>query len=207
MPENGYKVIAFDCDGVMFDTKFANESYYNSILTYLHLPPMTKEQAAYSHMHTVEEALSHIISDPNLRIKANEYRKEMTYLPFMKLMVIEPHLKPLLNKIRPSRFTAIATNRTDTMQRVLLDHGLTDHFDLVISASDVKNPKPSPDQLHKILEHFDITPSQMLYIGDSRLDELAATAAHVPFVAYDNSNLTADYHIKTLYEIEEILNL
>jgi phosphoglycolate phosphatase-like HAD superfamily hydrolase len=41
----------------------------------------------------------------------------------------------------------------------------------------VENPKPSPDQLIKILEHFNIEPYQLIYIGDSKLDEIAAKAA------------------------------
>ncbi len=207
MPVNAFKIVAFDCDGVMFDTKQANEAYYNSILAHLGLPPMTPEQSAYAHMHTVKGALSHLITDPEMLAAADEYRREMTYLPFMKLMAIEPNLKHLLNKIRPNYKTAIATNRTNTIGQVLIDHDLDQHFDMVVSARDVKNPKPFPDQLEKILAFFNAIPGEMLYIGDSQLDELAAKAARVPFVAFDNSNLEADYHITNLKEIESILKL
>ena len=207
MSSNTYKVIAFDCDGVMFDTKKANVAYYNSILDFVKMPPMTAEQAQYAHMHTVDEALDHLIKAPDIRSKVEKYRQQMNYLPFMKLMVIEPYLKQLLDKIRPVYSTAIATNRTDTIRRVLSDFGLTDGFDLVVSALEVKHPKPFPDQLLKIEMHFGIKASQMLYIGDSKLDELAAKAAQVPFVAFNNPQLTADYHIRNLKEIESILGL
>jgi phosphoglycolate phosphatase len=207
MSSNSYKVIAFDCDGVMFDTQKANEVYYNTILDFVEMSPMTTEQAQYAHMHTVDEALDHLIKAPDIRSKAEKYRRQMNYLPFMKLMVIEPYLKQLLDKIRPVYSTAIATNRTDTIRRVLSDFGLTDGFDLVVSALEVKHPKPFPDQLLKIEMHFGIKASQMLYIGDSKLDELAAKAAQVPFVAFNNPQLTADYHIRNLKEIESILGL
>ena len=207
MSSNTYKVIAFDCDGVMFDTKKANVAYYNSILDFVKMPPMTAEQAQYAHMHTVDEALDHLIKAPDIRSKVEKYRQQMNYLPFMKLMVIEPYLKQLLDTIRPVYSTAIATNRTDTIRRVLLDHDLTDSFDIVVSALDVKHPKPFPDQLLKIKMHFGIKTSQMLYIGDSNLDELAAKGAQVPFVAFNNSQLAADYHIRNLKEIESILGL
>lgn len=207
MPQNRFKVVAFDCDGVMFDTKKANDTYYNTILDHVHLPPMTPTQADYAHMHTVNEVLDHLIQDPDLRRTADEYRKEMGYQPFFKLMTIEPHLKTLLHKIRPAYSTAIATNRTNTISQVLLDHGLESQFDLVVSALDVEHPKPSPDQLQKILAHFEINASQLLYIGDSSVDELAADAADVPFAAFDNPQLTANYHIKGLKDIEAILGL
>jgi len=207
MAVNPYKVVAFDCDGVMFDTKKANDAYYNSILNFFNMSPMTTEQAAYAHMHTVEEALNHLFNEPDIRSKAEKYRKEMAYQPFMELMVIEPYLKKLLAKIRPTYSTAIATNRTNSIQRVLLDHGLRHDFDLVVSALDVANPKPFPDQLLKIVMHFQIKMSQILYIGDSKVDELAAKAAQVPFASFNNPKLSADYHINNLKEIEEILGL
>jgi phosphoglycolate phosphatase-like HAD superfamily hydrolase len=204
---DSYKVVTFDCDGVMFDTQKANDAYYNSILNFFNMPPMTADEAAYAHMHTVEEALNYLFNEPDIRSKAKKYCKEMSYQSFMKLMIIEPNLKQLLAKLRPTYFTAIATNRTNTIQRVLLEHGLTHYFDLVVSALDVTNPKPSPDQLLKILMHFEINTSQMLYIGDSKLDELAAKAAQVPFAAFDNTTLNADYHVNNLKEIEAILGL
>jgi phosphoglycolate phosphatase len=207
MSSSSYKVIAFDCDGVMFDTLKANEVYYNTILDFVKMPPMTAEQAQYAHMHTVDEALDYLIKAPDIRSKAEKYRRQMNYLPFMKLMVIEPYLKQLLNKLHPAYSTAIATNRTDTIRRVLSAHGLTDGFDLVVSALDVKHPKPYPDQLLKITSHFGIKASQMLYIGDSKLDELAAKEAQVPFAAFNNPQLAADYHINHLKEIESILGL
>lgn len=203
---NQYKVVAFDCDGVMFDTRNANDAYYNSILAHFQMPPMTPEQAAYAHMHTVAEAITHLFADPNLRAAADAHRKARSYLPFMRLMVIEPHLRPLLEKIRTTHATAIATNRTDTIGQVLNDFELKQYFDLVVSALDVERPKPFPDQLHKIIDHFNIKPAQLLYIGDSQVDEAAARAAGVVFAAFDNPGLSAQYHVKTLNEIESILD-
>ena len=121
--------------------------------------------------------------------------------------MIEPHLKALLSKLRPAFKTAIATNRTDTMDRVLEVHDLEGQFDLVVTASDVRHPKPHPEQLLMILGHFQIPPDRMLYIGDSALDAQSAQAAHVPFVAFRNASLPAWIHIQHLQQIEEILGL
>ena len=122
-------------------------------------------------------------------------------------MEIEPYLKPLIETLRPRYKTAVATNRSDTMDRVISEHGLEGYFDLVVCASDVDHPKPHPDQLIKILEHFGIEPCDSLYVGDSELDEIAAKAAEVPFVAYKNRSLSADFHIQSLKQIAEILGV
>jgi phosphoglycolate phosphatase-like HAD superfamily hydrolase len=44
-------------------------------------------------------------------------------------------------------------------------------------------------------------------VGDSKLDQIAAKLADIPFVAYKNRALAADYHIESLQEIEKILSL
>jgi HAD superfamily hydrolase (TIGR01549 family) len=204
---NNVRVVAFDCDGVMFDTRDANQAYYNHILAHVGKPAMTPEQFAFTHMHTVDESLKHLMPEPSLLSAATSYRKKMSYRPFIQLMRLEPDLLPLLQKLKPTYYTAIATNRTDTMDRVLQTHNLEAFFDMVVTAMDVARPKPHPDQLEKINRRFDIEPRQTLYIGDSELDEAAARAADVSFVAYRNSSLAADFHIDRLGEIAQLLHV
>ncbi|MCJ7542099.1 MAG: HAD family hydrolase [Desulfobacterales bacterium] len=201
------KVVAFDCDGVMFDTTKANMSYYNEILEHFGQPTLTPDQFAYCHSHTADQSIAHLFNDAKSFREAQNYRKSMSYIPFLKYMVLEPYLKPLLEKLRPRYKTAIATNRSNTMDRVLSEHGLEGYFDLVVSSNDVDRPKPYPDPLIKILEHFEIEAYNTLYVGDSELDEIAAKAAGVPFVAYQNRSLSANFHIKSLKEIAQILDI
>ena len=204
---NNIKVVAFDCDGVLFDTKKANMAYYNRVLNQFDMPAMTKEQFDFTQMHTVNQSLAYLFDDKATLEAAQAFRKNISYIPFLKFMEIEPHLKPLLKKLRPDFKTAIATNRTDTMDRVLTEHGLTELFDLVVTASDVKRPKPDPEPLVKIIEYFGLDPQHMIYVGDSKLDESAAKSAGVVMIAYKNRFLSADFHIESLKEIEDILSI
>ena len=201
------KIVGFDCDGVMFDTINSNTIYYNSILEHFDRSEMTDDQRSYVHMHTVDEALFHLFNDQTEYEDAQAYRRSLDYTVFLKHLKIEPFLKPLLTKIKPKFNTAIATNRTDTMQTLLADNKLEEYFDIVVTASNVEFPKPYPDQLLKIINHFNLKPENMIYVGDSSLDELAAKAAGVTLVAYQNSSLSADFHINSLKEMEKILDL
>ncbi|MFW5908882.1 MAG: HAD family hydrolase [Desulfosalsimonas sp.] len=198
------KVVAFDCDGVMFDTKTANQTYYNDILTYLGKPPMTGQQFAYCQMHTVDEALAYLFPDKDEFARAQAFRKKNGYGPYIRYMKMAPDLVDVLSWCKPGFGTAVATNRSDTMNRVLEIHGLEKYFDLVVTALDVKNPKPHPEQLIKITDHFRVSPGQVLYIGDSQVDEQAARAAGVILAACCNPSLAADYHIRRLAEIKAI---
>lgn len=200
-------VVAFDCDGVMFDTTEANRTYYNRILAHFGLPLLNDRQFAYTHMHTVDASLDYILPDTHIRKQADEVRKNLNYFSLIPFMKIEPGLIPLLRKLKPAYKTAIATNRSDTMNRVIQEHHLEGFFDLVISARDVERAKPFPDPLIKILDYFHVAPEQTIYIGDSKVDEEAAKASGMPFVAYGNKDLSADFHINSLQEIEALLEL
>jgi HAD superfamily hydrolase (TIGR01509 family) len=199
------RVVAFDCDGVLFDTIEANRHYYNHILGHFGQPPMRAEQLLYVHSHTVQEALENLFEDPAQRKAAHAFRKTIDYAGILKHLTIEPHLVALLDWMRGKFKTAIATNRTDTMPRLLSEFGLTDRFDLVVTSLDVERPKPYPDPLLKILAQFQAAPRQSLFIGDSDVDEKTARAAGVPFVAYRNVSLSAEHHIDSLKDLRPLL--
>jgi len=201
-----FKVITFDCDGVMFDTEAANRAYYNDILARFGRPPMTGEEFEYAQMQTVDNAIIRFFPEPEAYAAAQAFRRTQGYTPYIRYMEMEPDLIPLLEYCRTSLKIAVATNRSDTMKRVLGTHGISGYFDMVVTALDVANPKPAPDPLVKILDHFGIAPSEMLYIGDSKVDEVAARAAGVPLAVLRNPVLKADYHIWQLSEIKGILD-
>jgi len=202
----GFKIIAFDCDGVMFDTEKANKAYYNDILAFFGRPPMTAAQFAYAQMQTVDKSIEMLFPDPADYVKAQAYRKTNGYGPYIKYMEMDPDLVPLLEDLRAGCRTAVATNRTDTMKSVLEIHGIASYFDKVATALDVKNPKPAPDVLLCLMDYFAVKPHEMLYIGDSTVDGAAARAAGVPFAACRDPKLDADYHINRLGEIRAIVN-
>ena len=195
--------VIFDCDGVMFDSRKANENFYNSILSHFGLPPMTPEEIEFVHMNTAVESLNHIFgNDPN-RAKAQEYRLKMDYTPFVKDMVMEPGLKELLDLLKPQYGLAVATNRSNTIGKVLEVNGLSSYFDIVVSSLDVRNPKPHPESIFKILDFFRLTPSQAIYLGDSAIDSETAKAGGVAFAAYKNKELPADYYVDHLMDLAE----
>jgi len=199
--------VAFDCDGVLFDTAQANRYYYSHVLQHFGRPALTEQQFRYVHMHTVHESIAYLFPEENILEAVHEFRKTMDYQKYLSYLTVEPQLVSLLGKLRPQKKTAIATNRTDTMEQLLAEFDLDGYFDLIVTSSDVEQPKPHPEVLLKILNYFNLSPHQVIYIGDSQVDELAARAAKMPLVAYRNRELEAEYHINSLGELEELLNI
>ena len=132
-----FKVVAFDCDGVLFDTEQANRVYYSNILQHFGRRTVTDEQLVYVHMNTISEALAYLFPDEKTLAAAHLFRETMDYQQYLGYFTVEPHLVSLLQKLKPKFKTAIATNRTDTMNRLLAEFNLGGHFDLVVTASDV----------------------------------------------------------------------
>jgi phosphoglycolate phosphatase len=189
------KLVAFDCDGVLFDSRQANIAFYDAILAHFDRPPLSPESVDYIHSHTVGESLLHLFQGYADLEAVARFSRSFDYHPFISMMVEEPHLRDFLRFLRPDRHTALATNRTTTTGAVLSYHGLADKFDLVVSAQDVRHPKPHPESFQRILEHFGLEPHEAIYIGDSRVDEAFAANAGVPLVAYRNPELNAAHHL------------
>lgn len=201
-----YQLVIFDCDGVLFDTEDANYAYYNYFLEHFGGQPMTREQFEFVHSHTIDQALNFLFDgDQEIIRQAYEFRKTIDYKEFLKYLTIEPSLVNLLAQLRPATKTAIATNRTDTMHRLLEEFGLEDMFDMVVTCLDVTHPKPHPEPLQKILAHFNIDVQDALYVGDTDVDAQAAAAAAMPFAAYRNPGLSATYFINSLQELADIV--
>jgi len=189
------KLVGFDCDGVLFDSRQANIVFYNDILERFGFPPMAPLEVDYVHSHTFRESIEYLFRESPVLEEALDFCRTIDYQRFIPMMVEEPHLREFLGFLRPRFYTALATNRTTTTHAVLQYHRLADQFDLVVSALDVTRPKPHPDSLWRILAYFKLAPEEVIYIGDSKVDEEFAHNAGVPLVAYRNPHLKADFHL------------
>jgi len=197
------KLIVFDCDGVMFDSKKANCMYYNHLLTHFELPPMAESEEDFVHMSSVADSVRYIFrhySIPSLQ-EVNAYRQSLKYAPFLKYMEMETDLVEFLKITSKYYHLAISTNRTDTMIPLLKSYGLEDYFGKVVTAATAKRPKPAPDGLLEILAHFNCTPEESVFIGDSIIDEQHAGSCGVPLIAFKSPELQAGFHVNNFMEI------
>lgn len=199
------KIVIFDCDGVLFDSKEANRHYYNHIRLRFGHPPIDDDELIYVHTHHVMNSIKHIFRHyPNTLKKADEYRCQVDYMLFLEHMIMEPDLPEFIKFLKPHHKTAISTNRTSTMSPLLKTFKLTNSFDQVVTALDVKQPKPHPEALIKILDHFTLNVEEAVFIGDSMVDQEHAAAIGMRFIAFKNSQLAADYHVTNFMDISRL---
>ena len=197
------KLIVFDCDGVMFDSKQANIQFYNHLLAHFSQPLMNKDAEEFVHMSSVADSLDYIFQNaPHIpREKIVQYHSEVGYDPFLQYMNMESDLVDFLEKTKNSYKLAISTNRSNTMIPLLQEYKLEKYFEKVVTALTATRPKPAPDGLLEILEHFNCTPSEAIFIGDSIFDLQQASTCQVDLIAFKNSSLDRTYHVESFTEI------
>ena len=126
-------------------------------------------------------------------------------------------IKELLEEIGQKYRLAIATNASDIFAHKILSHlDISHHFDEVVGANQVRNPKPKPDMLLKIIDKYQIDKDKTVLIGDSHKDFFAAKSAGIGsilvnwgFSNHKNSavNTTEDLRDILLMYPQEITNL
>jgi phosphoglycolate phosphatase len=184
---NGYKAVIYDCDGVIFDSLEANFVFYSKVLEHFGRSPIDRNDGEIMnllHTYSSRDVLARFFAKDDDYEAALGFAGSIDYRELLPFMRMEEGFRETLEVLRGDMLLAICTNRSTSMEMVLEHFGLAEYFSCVMTASRVRNPKPHPEPLLKILEQFAIMPGEALFVGDSELDRMASEAAEVPFVAY-----------------------
>ena len=199
------RCVIYDCDGVLFDSLEANTKLYNDLCAMVGRNPLREDEMHYVHTHTVFEALHFIFGKENdLEMKALEILKEKrldlkNYVSYLKM---EPHLLQTLEKLRERGIVrAINTNRTTSMPYIMENFNLSPYFEMVVTALDVKKPKPHPESIEKIIEGFRLKKEEAVFVGDSDVDQQTAMSSGVKFIAYKNKEIANGLFIEDHLDI------
>ncbi len=199
------QLIIYDCDGVLVDSRRANEAYYNHILRHFGLAPLTPGSLNLVQSATAREVIETLFVGTGLTDEAQRFQASLSSDRFNALIRLEPHVKEVLLKLRRTHRTALVTNRGKSLPDLLTRYGLATLFDLVISGLDVKHPKPHPEGLLIVLDGFSTKPGCALYVGDSQVDGIMCQRAGVSFVAYKNRTIAAAYHLHNHQDLLKLL--
>jgi phosphoglycolate phosphatase len=112
----------------------------------------------------------------------------------------------LLTRLRTGGLQiAVFTSDEPEPTTMFLDRfDLHDIVDVVITAADVQQPKPSPEGLFVIAGALGVTPSQLLMVGDSIADRDAALHAGALFVSVGHATRAADGAHASVDDVAEL---
>jgi HAD superfamily hydrolase (TIGR01509 family) len=191
--------VIYDCDGVLFDSIEANMRIYNDLCSAVGRTPLKEEEIKYVHSHTVYEAL-HLVfgQESGLEKRALELIKQVDMKEYVGYLKMEPYLLQTLNLLKATGvLRAINTNRTTSMKYLMERFHLWPFFDMVVTALDVKNPKPHPESIEKIIQQLNLSKEEAVFVGDSEVDQQTARSSGVKFIAYKNKEIASDVFIES----------
>jgi len=203
------RCVIYDCDGVLFDSLEANTKLYNDLCSMVGRGPLRENEMQYVHTHTVFEAIHFIFGGKNdLEKKALEILKQKqidlkNYVTYLKM---EPHLFQALDKLKEKEILrVINTNRTTSMKYIMERFNLWPYFEMVVTALDVKNPKPHPESIEKIVAAFKLKKEEAVFVGDSEVDQQTAKSSGIKFIAYKNKEIANDAYIEDHLDLLRII--
>jgi HAD superfamily hydrolase (TIGR01509 family) len=181
MTRRKIQAVAFDMDGLMFDT----ESLYNDVGREL----MRRrgfdypDDLCHAVMGTPPEAsFTTMINWFSLTETWQELQEESDAV-FLELVKggfdMMPGLPELLAEIeRLGLPKAVCTSSSPKLvEPVLAAHNMAPRFDFILTAADVVQGKPNPEMYLKAAARFGIEPSSMMVLEDSVLGTQAALAS------------------------------
>jgi len=200
------KAVIFDLDGVIFDSRHVNILYYNHILEKVGLPPTAEQAAEVIHREDMINSLKYLMGEGEKFNQAMAYWRGMDPAPFIAELRLFPHVRETLAGLAGRFALAVATNRTQTAVPSLEYFGLAGFFPLVVTPMHTKVAKPDPYFMHYTLGELDLKPEQVLYVGDSIVDEKLCQDSGVRLVAFANPELAAWAHVNCHKELLGLLS-
>ena len=187
MSEARYRAYLFDLDGTLVDSVPDIDQALNHALATADLPPvvesLTRHWIGHGSRTLIQQALQHH------QQSADTTAIDQLIGPFLShykanIAVhskIYPQVRETLSTLQQagSKLAVVTNKLTELSEPLLKDIGLYDFFDLIVCGDTTAQPKPAADPIVLCLEHFDLTPPQVLMVGDSETDVLAAKAAKV----------------------------
>lgn len=199
------KGVIFDCDGVVVDSRQLCRFVYNHLREKLELKPLTQEQEEFVFVNTAEKCLQEVIPAEHLDW-AREAKGQISPSRYLPLVKPNPGIRELLATLKRKNIpTALNTNGGKRALIMLKAFGLEDFFTHVVTARDVKHPKPHPEGLLSIMADWGFDPHEVVFVGDSPLDSQAAQAAGVAFWSYGPNGLERAWHLQSFEQATSLL--
>ena len=187
MSEARYRAYLFDLDGTLVDSVPDIDQALNHALATADLPPvaesLTRHWIGHGSRTLIQQALQHHQKPTNT---AAIDQLIGPFLSHYKSNIavhskIYPQVRETLSTLQQagSKLAVVTNKLTELSEPLLQDIGLYDFFDLIVCGDTAAQPKPAADPIVLCLDHFNLAPQQVLMVGDSETDVLAAKAANV----------------------------
>lgn len=185
-----FKVIAFDLDGTLVNSLPDLALSLNQAFAEFDLPPAPEDKVLTWIGNGADVLLARGLAwtgktfteeqKQAIKVRFSHYYGENV----CNKSVLYPNVKSTLEQLSAQGFRlAVVTNKpTKHVQPVLKAFGIDHFFEETLGGQSLPAIKPHPAPLYYLCGKFGIYPKQLLFVGDSRNDIIAATSAGSPVV-------------------------
>jgi HAD superfamily hydrolase (TIGR01509 family) len=188
------KLAIFDFDGTLVDAYDSIYKTINFVSEKLNYKKFGYEEVKRAVGKGDIQLIKTLFKD-KYKIAHSLYKEN--YLNFLKnnVKVIDGVFDFLEELKRRKIKIAGATNRAEfSLKDLLKETDLEKYFDLVLCADDVKQPKPNPEIILKIVDYFRVEKKEVFYVGDMDIDYETGKNAEVDtYIVTTGSSSKSDF--------------
>jgi phosphoglycolate phosphatase len=188
-----FRAVAFDLDGTLIDTMADLTVAVNLMLSMLGARELPEARVRALVGNGVEQLVIRALDESVGSKPAHAAQRSAALALFRRLYgqglfkhsTVYPGVIPALRSLTAAGLSLCCiTNKDSAFAEPLLQAaGLSGFFAFTLCADRAEDRKPSPNMLLAACSRLGIAPGEMLYVGDSSMDILAARAAGSPVVA------------------------
>lgn len=204
------KILVFDLDGTLFDTRQDIANAVNHARRHFGLPELTLQQVTKMVGHGITVLAQKAFE--GCRVDLAEARDII--FSYYKLhptdtATLYPGVRETIPKLAFTR-TIISNKPKSLVEALLEQHGIGKYFDFVAGGDTFAARKPDPCAIHFLLDRYQVSTSDLAVIGDHEPDILMAKEASVKSVFcrygfFGVDSVGADYAIDSFPQLEKIL--
>ena len=212
---NHIRLVIFDLDGTLIDAYPAIILSFNFTMEKLKLPPQDYTTIRRAVGWGDRNLLKPYVPLALLKKALSIYRVHHKVALREKTRFL-PGAKRLLKSLKTKGYKlAVASNRPTKFSYIILEHlKIKEYFDYILCGDKMKNAKPHPDIILRILKKLSLKPAQALYVGDMTADVQAGKRAQVKTVAVLTGSSTKKeivklkphYVIRNILQLSQVLN-
>lgn len=211
------KLIIFDFDGTLCDTRDNIIIAFRATMERLGLPMRSEEACAATIGLTLHDGFVELypqLSEAEVVHCVDTYRAIFAERRKELIPKLFPCVHEVLHRLHSEGYTlTIASSRlTDSLLLFMREHKIDHYFSYVVGSDSVTHHKPHPEPSLKILDALGFKPSEAIMVGDMPVDISMAHGAGIRAVAVTYGNATrteleasnADWIIDSF---DELLNI
>ena len=200
--------VAFDCDGLMFNTEEAFHIAGRELLARrgFELTPTIHQLMMGRRAEEAFDRLIHALELPDTRAELEAEYELIFRTALVEILDVMPGLLALLDLLESHQIPmAVCTSSTRPhLTRLLTQFGLIERFSTILTAEDVTNGKPHPEIYLSAARRLEVAPQNLLVLEDSGNGTQAAIAAGAIAVSVPHQHSRA-HDFSTAYLIAESL--